>query len=138
MISHCRFGYQALSTSAGEVIEVAESDVFKHCDTFRELCGILRGFRCRVGVEHFGRQFSQIGLFHDPGFDYIKFDVRFIRRLNTNPGIAAFLKGAATIVHGAGLRAIAEGVALDTEFAALAVAGMDGVTDPGTTGSTKG
>ena len=112
-------------------IEVAETGVFKHLDTFRDLCRILRGFHCQVGVEHFGRQFSQIGQFHDLGLDYIKFDAGFIRKLDTNPGNQAFLKGAATIARGIGLRVIAEGVVADAEFAALAAAGFDGATGPG-------
>ena len=112
-------------------IEVAETGVFKHLDTFRELCHILRGFHCQVGVEHFGRQFSQIGQFHDLGLDYIKFDASFIRKLDSNPGNQAFLKGAATIAHGIGLRVIAEGVVSDAELAALAAAGFDGATGPG-------
>ena len=112
-------------------IEVAEAGVFTHLDTFRSLCRILRDFRCQVGVEHFGRQFSQIGQFHDLGLDYIKFDASFIRKLDSNPGNQAFLKGAATIAHGIGLRVIAEGVVSEQEFAALAQLGFDGATGPG-------
>lgn len=112
-------------------IEVAETGVFKHLASFRDLCQILRSFRCKVGVEHFGRQFSQIGQFHDLGLDYIKFDASFVRKLESNPGNQAFLKGAATIAHGIGLRVIGEGVVSDAEFAALAAAGFDGATGPG-------
>ncbi len=119
-------------------IEVAETGVFKHLETFRDLCRILRGFHCQVGVEHFGQQFSQIGQFHDLGLDYIKFDAGFIRRLDTNPGNQAFLKGAATIARGIGLRVIAEGVVSDAEFAALAAAGFDGATGPGVKLATDG
>lgn len=112
-------------------IEVAETGVFKHLEAFRDLCRILRSFRCKVGVEHFGRQFSQIGQFHDLGLDYIKFDVGYIRRLETNPGNQAFLKGAATIARGIGLQVIAEGVVSDDELNALAAVGFDGATGPG-------
>ena len=28
--------------------------------------------RCKLGLEHFGRQFSEIGRLHDLGLDYIK------------------------------------------------------------------
>ena len=112
-------------------IEVAETGVLKHVDAFRNLCGILRSFDCRVGVEHFGRQFSQIGQLHDLGLNYIKVDASFIRRLDTNPGNQTFLKGVSSIAHGIGLLVIAEGVVSEEEFAALCTVGFDGATGPG-------
>ena len=112
-------------------IEVAETGVLKHVDAFRNLCRVLRSFNCRVGVEHFGRQFSQIGALHDLGLNYIKVDASFTRRLDTNPGNQAFLKGVSSIAHGIGLLVIAEGVVSDAEFAALSAVGFDGATGPG-------
>ncbi|MCX7155778.1 MAG: EAL domain-containing protein [Rhodocyclales bacterium] len=112
-------------------IEVAETGVLKHVEAFRSLCKVLRGYHCQVGVEHFGRQFSQIGQLHDLGLNYIKIDASFIRRLDTNPGNQTFLKGVSSIAHGIGLLVIAEGVVSEAEFAALAAVGFDGATGPG-------
>jgi EAL domain-containing protein (putative c-di-GMP-specific phosphodiesterase class I)/GGDEF domain-containing protein len=112
-------------------IEVAETGVLKHVDAFRSLCKVLRSHRCQVGVEHFGRQFSQIGQLHDLGLNYIKVDASFVRRVETNPGNQAFLKGVSTIAHNIGLVVIAEGVVSDEEFAALGDLGFDGATGPG-------
>jgi EAL domain-containing protein (putative c-di-GMP-specific phosphodiesterase class I)/GGDEF domain-containing protein len=112
-------------------IEVAETGVLKHVEAFRSLCKVLRGFHCQVGVEHFGRQFSQIGQLHDLGLNYIKVDASFTRRLEGNPGNQAFLKGVSAIAHGIGLLVIAEGVASEAEFAALSSVGFDGATGPG-------
>lgn len=111
-------------------IEVPETGVLKHFDAFRDLCRMLRDFPCQIGIEHFGHQFSQIGKLHDLGLDYIKFDSSFIRKLDANPGNQAFLKGAATIARGIGLRVIAEGVTSDAELAALVAVGLDGATGP--------
>ena len=112
-------------------IEVAETGVLKHVDAFQRLCKVLGNFRCQVGVEHFGRQFSQIGQLHDLGLNYIKVDASFTRRLDTNPGNQAFLKGVSSIAHTIGLLVIAEGVAHESEFAALSAVGFDGATGPG-------
>ncbi|MDZ4251555.1 MAG: EAL domain-containing protein [Sulfuritalea sp.] len=112
-------------------IEVAETGVLKHVDAFRSLCALLRSHRCQVGVEHFGRQFSQIGQLHDLGLNYIKVDASFTRRLDGNPGNQAFLKGVSSIAHNIGLRVIAEGVTSAAEFAVLAAVGFDGATGPG-------
>ena len=111
-------------------LEVAETGVFKHTEAFRTLCLALKNSGCRVGVEHFGRQFSQIGLLHDLGIHYLKVDASFIRGIDNNPGNQAFLKGVASISHGIGLQVIGEGVVSAAELAALQDVGFDGATGP--------
>ncbi len=95
------------------------------------MCKVLRSYGCQVGVEHFGRQFSQIGQLHDLGLNYIKVDASFTRRLDTNPGNQAFGKGISSIAHNMGLLVIAEGVASESEFTLLSEVGFDGATGPG-------
>lgn len=112
-------------------LELAESGALKHFEAFRDLCGELKAAGCKVGIEHFGRQFSQVGQLHGLGLDYIKVDAGFVRGLETNPGNQAFLKGLCTIVHGIGIQAIAEGVVSEDEMRALAEVGFDGATGPG-------
>jgi len=112
-------------------VEVAETGALKHVAALRALCKLLGGFQCLVGIEHFGRQFSQIGRLHELGLSYIKVDASFTRCLDTNPGNQAFLKGVSSIAHGIGLLVVAEGVASEAELAALGVAGFDGATGPG-------
>ncbi len=111
-------------------LEVAESGALAHLEAFRALCHQLRGLGCKLGLEHFGRQFSEIGRLHDLGLDYIKVDASFVRGLDSNAGNQAFLKGLATIAKGIGLKVIAEGVASDAELTALAGVGFDGATGP--------
>jgi len=111
-------------------LEIAETGALRQFDAFSQFVGALKVTGCRVGVEHFGRQFSQIGLLHNLGLDYLKIDGTFIRGLDSNPGNQTFLKGLASIAHGIGLIVIAEGVATDAEMAALAAAGIDGATGP--------
>ena len=111
-------------------LEVSESGVLKHFDDFRDLCGELKSAGCKVGIEHFGRQFSQVGQLHGLGLDYIKVDASFVRGLDDNPGNQAFLKGLCTIVHGIGIQAFAEGVVSEAEMRALAEVGFDGATGP--------
>lgn len=111
-------------------LEVAEIGVFKHFEAFRALCLDLKVYNCRIGIEHFGRQFSQVGLLHDLGLDYLKVDASFIRGLEDNPGNQAFLKGLSSIAHSIGLQVIAEGVVSTAEFGALGNVGFDGATGP--------
>jgi len=118
------------SGSARLWLEVAESGALAHFDAFKALCVDLRGVGCKLGLEHFGRQFSEIGRLHDLGLDYIKVDGSFVRGLDGNVGNQAFLKGLSTIAHSIGLMVIAEGVTSAADLAALVAVGFDGATGP--------
>jgi EAL domain-containing protein (putative c-di-GMP-specific phosphodiesterase class I) len=111
-------------------LEVAENGALKHLPMFRELCRGLKAVGCRIGLEHFGHQFSQIGQLHDLGLDYLKVDSSFIRGLDGNSGNAAFLKGLSGIAHNIGLQVLAEGVTTQEELKALDSVGFDGATGP--------
>ncbi|HTJ97351.1 MAG TPA: EAL domain-containing protein [Rhodocyclaceae bacterium] len=111
-------------------LEIPESGAFDHIEAFRELCVELKQYGCRVGIEHFGRQFSQIGQLHDLGLDYLKVDSSFIRGIDSNNGNQAFLKGLSSIAHTIGLLVFAEGVTSENELLALSGLGFDGATGP--------
>lgn len=112
-------------------LEVAEPGAFQHFEAFTELCETLRPFGCHLGIEHFGRQFSDIGRLHGLGLDYLKVDASFIRNIHEQAGNQAFLKGLCSIAHNIGLTVIAEGVQHDAEIAILPQLGFDGATGPG-------
>ena len=133
--SHFRQRLAGLLTARRELasrlwLEVAEIGAFQHFDEFREFCNLLRPLGCRLGIEHFGRQFSEIGHLHDIGLDYLKVDGSFIRSIDQQAGNQAFLKGLCSIAHGIGLTVIAEGVQTAAELAALPALGFDGATGP--------
>lgn len=115
-------------------LEVAEIGAFRHFEDFRAFCDALRPLGCRLGIEHFGRQFSEIGRLHDIGLDYLKVDGSFIRNIDQHPGNQAFLKGLCAIAHNIGLTVIAEGVQSKEELAALPDLGFDGATGPAVPG----
>ena len=123
-----------LAASAAHVsrlwLEIAESGALKHLPEFRALCIDLKSIGCRIGLEHFGHHFSQIGQLHDLGLDFLKVDSSFVRGLDANPGNTAFLKGLCGIAHTIGLQVIAEGVASQGEMNTLRSIGFDGVTGP--------
>ena len=111
-------------------LEVPEAGVWSHFEAFKALCSHLRGVGCKLGLEHFGRQFSEIGRLHDLGLDYLKVDGSFIRGLGSNEGNQAFLKGLSSIAHSIGIFVIAEGVTNANELTALKSIGFDGATGP--------
>lgn len=111
-------------------MEVPETSAYKHFETFRYLCRVLKAAGCQVGLEHFGYHFSQIGSLHDLGLDYLKIDSSFIRDIDKNSGNAVFLKGLTGIAHNIGLQVLAEGVVSQAELQALVALGFDGATGP--------
>jgi diguanylate cyclase (GGDEF)-like protein len=111
-------------------LEIAEEGAFRHLSAFRILCLNLKSLRCRVGLEHFGHRFSQIGELHDLGLDYLKVDSSFVRGIESNTGNAAFLKGLCSIAHNIGLQVIAEGVSTSAEIQTLLLLDFDGMTGP--------
>ncbi|UCV19703.1 bifunctional diguanylate cyclase/phosphodiesterase [Ferribacterium limneticum] len=111
-------------------LEVSEIGAFQHFDEFHAFCDALRPLGCRLGIEHFGRQFSEIGRLHGIGLDYLKVDGSFIRAIDTQAGNQAFIKGLCSIAHNIGLTVIAEGVQTAEELAILPELGFDGATGP--------
>lgn len=111
-------------------LEVSEVGAFQHFEEFHTFCNALRPLGCRLGIEHFGRQFSEIGRLHDIGLNYLKVDSSFIHAINIQPGNQTFLKGLCSIAHNIGLTVIAEGVQTAEELASLPELGFDGATGP--------
>lgn len=111
-------------------LEVSEIGALAQIDEFRAFCMELRRCPCRVGIEHFGRQFSKIGLLHDLGIDYLKVDASFIDQINSHAGNQHFLLGLCSIAHNIGMQVFAEGVSSQEEINSLQTLGFDGVTGP--------
>lgn len=111
-------------------LEVTEHGALAHLAAFRSFCAELADSGCHLGIEHFGRQFSQIGRLHDLGLSYLKVDASFVRDLDHNAGNQAFLKGMANIAHLINLRVFAEGVTSAGELDTLRQLDFDGATGP--------
>jgi diguanylate cyclase (GGDEF)-like protein len=123
------------SASAARLwLEVAENGALTYFDAFRDFCTAIRGAGCKIGVEHFGRQFSQIGRFHGLALDYVKIDASFVRDIDHHPGNQVFLKGVSTMAHSIGYLVIAEGVGAKAELEMLQTLGFDGATGPAVEG----
>ena len=111
-------------------LEVPESGVFAQLDAFRVFCDAMRTSGCKLGIEHFGRHFKQIGMLHDMAIDYVKVDGSFVRDINANGGNQTFLRGLNSIAHKMGMQVFAEGVTDVAELNALEGLGFDGATGP--------
>jgi EAL domain-containing protein (putative c-di-GMP-specific phosphodiesterase class I) len=111
-------------------LEVSEVGCFSNLDAFRSFHLDAHQYGCKVGLEHFGRQFDKINYLHDLQIDYVKIDGGFIRNIDINEGNQAFVKGIANVVRRMGMQVYTEGVNTEEEIAALTQLGLDGITGP--------
>lgn len=111
-------------------LEVPENGAFINVDAFRAFHQSISNSGCKLGLEHFGRQFEKMKLIYDLKLDYVKIDASFIRNLESDDGNQVFIKGVAAIIHRMGLQIFAEGVNSNTELKTLETLGIDGITGP--------
>lgn len=109
-------------------LEVPEYGAFRHFDAFRSLCQQLASLDCKLGIEHFGRNFSEIAKLAELGLDYLKVDSSYVRDIDKNPGNQEFLKGLCKMAHTVGVQVIGEGVQSEQELDTLLGIGFDAAT----------
>jgi len=112
-------------------LEFPEFGAYAHFAAFKEFRNQMKGTGCRLGLEHFGRQFSQVGQLQELKLDYLKVDASFIRDIAGNDGNQVFLRGLIGIAHNLGMQIYAEGVTEQSELTTLKTLGFDGATGPG-------
>ncbi|MBR0567709.1 EAL domain-containing protein [Azoarcus sp. L1K30] len=112
-------------------MEVPEQGAARHQTDFRTFCLALKPMACKLGLEHAGPHFNDLGDLHDLGLDYIKVDASLLRDLAGNPGNQAFARSLCMLAHALGLTVIAEGVDNNDAISTLNDVGFDAMTGPG-------
>jgi len=100
---------------------------------FDALAVLVRGLHergCKVGLERFGRDFSQVARLHEFGFDYVKIDASFVQGAAQDEGKRRFLGGVSTMLKGLGCLVIADGVQDAADLEALPGLGFDAAGGP--------
>lgn len=111
-------------------LEIPENGAFANIDGFRAFHKDISSTGCKLGLEHFGRQFDKINLIHDLKLNYVKLDGGFVRNIEINEANQAFIKGICVIVHRLALSIFAEGVTSAAELDMVRQLGLDGATGP--------
>lgn len=109
-------------------IELPEQGVVNDLPAFRLLCVLARPFGCRLGIEHAGREFGQLGGLHDIGLNYVKVDAGLIRSIASDKDKHGFLVRVCELARAIGLQVIAEGVDHPDDVAVLRQLEFDGMT----------
>lgn len=111
-------------------LEVGERAAVEHLPLVGELSRQIRPLGARLGLEHAGARLAQIDHLYEAGLDYVKLDAALSLGLAGEHARIEFVRGLASMLHGLGLRVIAEGVRAGDDADALWVCGLDGVTGP--------
>jgi EAL domain-containing protein (putative c-di-GMP-specific phosphodiesterase class I)/GGDEF domain-containing protein len=111
-------------------LEIPESGGLARLPALRDLSRELTPLDCKLGLEHYGHHFNQIGALHELGLDFLKVDAGFIRGIDRNPGNCAFLAGLLEIAHRIDIQVLAEGVERQEESQTLESLGFDGCSGP--------
>lgn len=111
-------------------LELSEADTTKHMPVFPAFVAEIHKTGVRVGLNHFGRDFSQANALYDLGLDFLKVDSSFIRGLQYSADNQVFLKNLASVAHKMGMQVYATGVIDRAELATLGSVGFDGAAGP--------
>lgn len=81
-----------------------------------------------VGVEHAGASPKALPALKGIGVDYVKVDARHLRGLAADEAVRSYAQSLVSLIHGLGLRAVAEGIDDAADLLALWGLGFDAAT----------
>jgi len=99
----------------------------------REVANAWRAVGVRVGVEHAGASAQALAQWHSTRVDFIKVDARHVHGAASDEAVRGYAASLVSLVHGLGLKAIAEGISDPDDLAAVWDLGFDGATGPAVT-----
>ena len=107
--------------------EFSELSAVKQIDTLRTFAEKVRTTGHHIGVDHFGRGFSNFGYLKSLQPSYVKIDAAFTRELESPQSESYFFIGALIgVAHSLGINVIAKGVETDEQRALLTELKVDG------------
>jgi len=111
-------------------IEVDETGLTESLDELQRLGAALRSFGCRLGIEHFGRQFATLPRLGRLGVNYLKLGREYGVGVHAQAGQQAFVRAIVGVAGAMDIEVIAEGLDDARDLAALEALGVGGATGP--------
>ena len=109
------------------LFELSESGAVRQLDRLRSFAERLRAEGHGIGVDNFGRSFSNFGYLKSLQPDYVKIDPAFTRELETGHGDSYFFIGALIgVAHSLGIKVIAQGIETEEQLALFSELNIDG------------
>ncbi|MBV9523856.1 MAG: GGDEF and EAL domain-containing protein [Alphaproteobacteria bacterium] len=107
------------------VLEITETTALRDFEDSGRFVKTLRDLGCRVALDDFGAGFTSVRHLQALGVDTVKIDGSFVRNLVAQPESQVFLRHLLGLVHGLGLKTVAECVETAEEMAILRQQGVD-------------
>jgi diguanylate cyclase (GGDEF)-like protein len=107
------------------VVEITETTALRDFEDSGRFVKTLRDLGCRVALDDFGAGFTSVRHLQALGVDTVKIDGSFVRNLADHPENQVFLRHLLGLVHGLGLKTVAECVETAEEMAILRQQGVD-------------
>ena len=109
-------------------IEWSDSPRPAQADLLREAAEGWRACGVQLGVEHAGASAQALTQWQATPIDYVKIDARHLQGAADDEAVRGYAQGLAALVHGLGLKALAEGIGDGRDLRALWALGFDGAT----------
>ncbi|THB75747.1 MAG: EAL domain-containing protein [Desulfobulbaceae bacterium] len=118
-----------LSPNSGPIyFEFAEFSAVQHLESIKHFAQQIKAAGHSIGLDHFGRSFSNFGYLKSLQPEYVKIDAAFTRELETENSDSYFFIGAlAGVAHSLDIKVIAEGVEKDAQLQILGDLKVNGV-----------
>jgi EAL domain-containing protein (putative c-di-GMP-specific phosphodiesterase class I)/GGDEF domain-containing protein len=89
-----------------------------------------------IGIEHAGASPRSLPALKGLGLHYVKVDAQHLRGLAADEAVRGYSQSLLTLIHGVGLKAIAEGIDEPQDLQAIWALGFDGATGAAVAAST--
>ncbi|SFV30695.1 MULTISPECIES: EAL domain-containing protein [unclassified Pseudoxanthomonas] len=106
-------------------VEITETAMMRSPEEVRRSLEALRDADVCISVDDFGTGFSSMTYLRELPLDYLKLDRSFVRNVHCDQRNAAICRALIELAHGIGLKVIAEGVEVESEFHWLQQHGCD-------------
>ena len=108
--------------------EFAEFNAVQHLEIVKGFSQRMRELGHGIGLDHFGRSFSNFGYLKSLKPDYVKIDAAFTREIESEQSDAYFFIGALTsVAHSLDITVIAEGIENEEQYHLLKGQSIDGL-----------
>jgi len=105
-----------------EITETAWADA---ADNRGEVIETMRAKGTQILIDDFGSGYSSFSTIRDFGFDILKIDMGFIKKIGSNSKVDGIVKSIINMAHSIDLRVVAEGVETETQLIFLRDHGCD-------------
>jgi diguanylate cyclase (GGDEF)-like protein len=112
------------------VLEVAERAIEPFAAQLQQAALAWREAGARVGLEHAGGALEGRTWLRTLGLEHVKLAAGFVRGVAVDVAVRDYASGLVALVHGLGLRVVAEGIDDAGDLAVLWALGFDGATGP--------